>query len=367
MAADSLGGHRGRPYPSPSITEGPMSTDSTSADAVTLGSEGPLRGATTQAGGPAEPPSGESRATVSGGRARRRLGDTIFKGLSISSALLILVILAGVAIFLINRAWPVFGAAPEEISGGQGFFSYVWPLVVGTVIASVIAMVLAAPVAVGIALFISHYSPKRLSAALGFVIDLLAAVPSVIYGMWGWTVLAPLMVPSFVWLSENLGFLPFFETASRTGRTLLTASIVLAVMILPIITSVSREVFLQTPRLQEEAALALGATKWEMIRTVVWPFGRPGVIGGTMLGLGRALGETMAVAIILSVGGFSWNIINAGNSTIPSEIALNFPEASGIRLAELVAAGLVLFVITFVVNVVARYIVNRRAEFSGAN
>lgn len=310
------------------------------------------------------PDEAEARTDVT---SPRRLGDTIFGGLSTFSALLILVILAGVAIFLVNRAWPVFGAEPEAFTGRQGFLSYVWPLVAGTVIASVIAMVLAAPVAVGIALFISHYAPKRLSTTLGFVIDLLAAIPSVIYGMWGWKVLSPLLVPPFVWFSENLGFLPFFETASRTGRTLLTASIVLAVMILPIITSVSREVFLQTPRLQEEAALALGATKWEMIKTVVWPFGKPGVIGGTMLGLGRALGETMAVALILSVGGFSWNIINTGNSTIPAEIALNFPEATGLRLAELVAAGLVLFVITFVVNLVARYIVSRRAEFSGAN
>ena len=138
-------------------------------------------------------------------------------------------------------------------------------------------------------------------------------------------------------------------------------------MILPIITSVSREVFLQTPRLHEEAALALGATKWEMIRTAVLPFGMPGVIGGTMLGLGRALGETMAVAIILAPGIFSWNFIGAGNSTIPAEIALNFPEASGLRLSELIAAGLVLFVITLAVNLFARWIVDRRAEFSGAN
>ncbi len=138
-------------------------------------------------------------------------------------------------------------------------------------------------------------------------------------------------------------------------------------MILPIITAVSREVFLQTPKLHEEAALALGATRWEMIRTAVLPFGMPGVIGGTMLGLGRALGETMAVAIILSPGGFTWNIINTGNNTVPAEIALNFPEAAGLRLSELIAAGLVLFGITLAVNLAARAIVERRSEFSGAN
>jgi phosphate transport system permease protein len=228
-------------------------------------------------------------------------------------------------------------------------------------------MVLATPLAVGIALFVSHYAERRVGTAIGFVIDLLAAVPSVIFGMWGWTVLAPNLVPVFRWLSENFGFVPFFDSASATGRTLLTASVVLAVMILPITTSVSREVFLQTPRLHQEAAYALGATKWEMIRTAVLKFGMPGVIGGTMLGLGRALGETMAVTIILSPGGLTTNLIDSGNNTIPAEIALNFPEAAGLRLSELIAAGLVLFAITLAVNLIARWIVESRSEFSGAN
>jgi phosphate transport system permease protein len=297
----------------------------------------------------------------------RRLGDVLFSGTSLASGLLIMAILAGVAVFLLAQSLPVFSADPEEITGEAGFAAYVWPLVVGTVLASLLAMALATPVAVGIALFVSHYSPRRVGTSIGFVIDLLAAVPSVVYGMWGWQVLAPQLVPAFAWLEDNLGWVPLFAEGSNTGRTIATASLVLAVMILPIITSVSREVFLQTPRLHEEAALALGATKWEMIRTAVLPFGKPGVIGGTMLGLGRALGETMAVAIILSTGGFTWNIIGPGNSTIPAEIALNFPEASGLRLAELIAAGLVLFVITLAVNLVARYIVDKRSEFSGAN
>jgi phosphate transport system permease protein len=300
-------------------------------------------------------------------RTGRRPGDFLFHGASLGSATIILLVLAGVAAFLVAEALPVFSADPADISGGEGFFAYVWPLVVGTVIASVIAMVIATPVAVGIALFVSHYAERRIGTTVGFVIDLLAAVPSVVFGMWGFQVLAPKLVPIYSWLEDNLGFIPLFADGSATGRTLMTASLVLAVMILPIITSVSREVFLQTPSLHEEAALALGATKWEMIRTAVIPFGMPGVIGGTMLGLGRALGETMAVAIILSVGGFTWNLIGTGNSTIPSEIALNFPEASGLRLSELIATGLVLFVITLAVNLVARYIVEKRSEFSGAN
>ncbi|MGB7820055.1 MAG: phosphate ABC transporter permease subunit PstC [Ornithinibacter sp.] len=313
---------------------------------------------------PTAPPQSKDTAKA---KPKRRLGDTVFGGLSAASAFSILLILAGVALFLLVEAAPVVGADPADLTGGEGFASYVWPLVFGTLLASIIAMTIATPVAVGIALYVSHYAPKRLANGVGFVIDLLAAVPSVVFGMWGFQVFAPRLVPLFVWLEEHLGFLPFFESASRTGRTLLTASLVLAVMILPIITSVSREVFLQTPRLHEEAALALGATKWEMIRTAVLPFGRPGVIGGTMLGLGRALGETMAVAIILSPGGPTWNLINTGNQTVPAEIALNFPEAAGLRLSELIAAGLVLFGITLGVNLTARWIVSRRSEFSGAN
>jgi phosphate transport system permease protein len=150
---------------------------------------------------------------------------------------------------------------------------------------------------------------------------------------------------------------------------MLTAGLVLAVMILPIITAVSREVFLQTPKLHEEAALALGATRWEMIRMAVLPFGRSGIISGSMLGLGRALGETMAVAIVLSVSGvITFNVISSTNpSTIAANIALQFPESSGLSVSVLIASGLVLFLITLLVNAIARYIINRRREFSGAN
>ncbi|MER3395086.1 MAG: ABC transporter permease subunit, partial [Microcella pacifica] len=161
----------------------------------------------------------------------------------------------------------------------------------------------------------------------------------------------------------------FAGPVSGTGRTMLTAAIVLAVMILPIITAISREVFLQTPPLYEEAALALGATRWEMIRTVVLPFGRPGVIAGAMLGLGRALGETMAVAMVLSGSGvIVFDLIGSVNPlTIAANVALRFPEAYGINVNVLIATGLILFAITLVVNSIARYIVNRRKDFSGAN
>ncbi len=301
-------------------------------------------------------------------RVKTRAGDRIFSRSTQVSGVLILVILAGVAVFLIQEALPTFTADPSEIDGGEGFLSYVWPLVFGTLAAAIIALIVATPLALGIALFISHYAPRRLAQGLGYIVDLLAAIPSVVFGLWGIQWLAPQVQPAWTWLSDNLGFIPIFTgPASATGRTMMTAGLVLAVMILPIITAISREVFLQTPTLHEEAALALGATRWEMIRMAVIPFGRPGIISGIMLGLGRALGETMAVAMVLSTGGFTWSMVTSGNNTIAAEIALDFPESSGLKTNTLIAAGLVLFVITLAVNMFARWMVSRRSEFSGAN
>jgi len=287
-----------------------------------------------------------TRKTAAGGKA----GDSIFSGLSLGAGVLILAVLAAVALFLFLQALPTFQAPAEEISGGAGFWSYIWPMVIGTVIAAVIALVIATPIGVLVALYISHYAPARIAKPVGYVIDLLAAIPSVIYGAWGTTVLASSVVPFYDWLSTNLGFVPIFGgPASQTGKTMLTAGIVLAIMILPIITAMSRELFVQTPKLHEEAALALGATRWEMIRMTVLPFARPGIISAVMLALGRA------------------SLVQSGNQTIAAEIALNFPEAYGLRLSELIAAGLILFVITLVVNMIARAIVARYKEFSGAN
>jgi len=293
-----------------------------------------------------------------------KAGDKIFGGLSKGAGILILVTLAAVALFLLKEAFPTFTTDDLE----EGFASYVGPLVFGTIWAAFLALVIATPLAVAVALFTSHYAPRSLAAPLGYFIDLLAAVPSVVYGLWGSSVLAPVLSRSvYPWLADNLGFIPLFKgPAAGSGRTLMTVAIVLAVMILPIITAISREVFLQTPRLHEEASLALGATRWEMVRQAVLPYGRSGVISGAMLGLGRALGETMAVAIILSPADvISFNIIGTQNpNTIASNIALKFPESSGIEVNRLIATGLVLFVLTFGVNVIARRIA--RAGFSGA-
>jgi phosphate transport system permease protein len=294
-----------------------------------------------------------------------KAGDRIFGGLSKGAGILILVTLAAVAAFLLKEAFPTF--TTDDLD--ESFISYVGPLVFGTVWAAFLALVIATPLAVAVALFTSHYAPRRLAAPLGYFIDLLAAVPSVVYGLWGFGVLAPVLARSvYPWLEDNLGFIPLFKgPAAASGRTLLTVAVVLAVMILPIITAISREVFLQTPRLHEEASLALGATRWEMVRQAVIPYGRSGVISGAMLGLGRALGETMAVAIILSPADIiSFNVISTQNpNTIASNIALKFPESSGIEVNLLIATGLVLFVLTFGVNVIARRIA--RAGFSGAD
>jgi phosphate transport system permease protein len=297
-----------------------------------------------------------------------KLGDRVFGGLSLGAGILILVTLAAVALFLITEAWPTFGADPSEFDGDDNFLQYVGPLLFGTIWAAFLALLIALPMAVAVALFVSHYAPKRLAVTFGYFIDLLAAIPSVVFGIWGIAVLAPILARSvFPWLEDNLGFLPFFAgPASTSGRTMMTAAVVLAVMILPIITAISREVFLQTPRLHEEASLALGATKWEMIRQAVIPYGRSGVISGAMLGLGRALGETMAVAIILSPADLiTFNIISNQNpNTIASNVALKFPESSGLEVNRLIATGLVLFAITFLVNALARKVAS--AGFSGA-
>lgn len=300
-----------------------------------------------------------------------KTGDRVFSAMSFGAAALILVTLAAVALFLFKEGLPTFTSDSAELDQDESFVSYVGPLIFGTIYISAVALMIATPIAIAVALYISHYSPRRLSHTLGYFIDLLAAIPSVVYGLWGIGVLAPILSRSvFPWLDDNLGFLPIFGSdvnPSTSGRAMFTVAIVLAVMVLPIITAISREVFLQTPLLHQEASLALGATRWEMIRQAVIPYGRSGVISGAMLGLGRALGETMAVAIILSpADGYFWNIItNSNSNTIAANIALQFPESSGLEVNRLIATGLVLFVITFGVNAIARRIAN--AGFSGAD
>ena len=304
-------------------------------------------------------------------KAKERPGDRIFSTSTIVSGSLILAILAAVAAFLLVQSLPAFVADPEEFKGdATNFWQYVGPLAFGTLWSAFLALIMAVPIAIGIALFISHYAPRKLAQGLGYLIDLLAAVPSVVFGLWGIGVLAPLVQPFYTNLVEWFGWFPLFAgPVSGTGRTTLTVAIVLAVMVLPIITALSREIFLQTPVLYEEASLALGATRWEMITMAVLPFGRAGIISASMLGLGRALGETMAVAMVLSPSrDVIFQLLTSQNpTTIAANIALNFPEANGVGVNILLATGLILFVITLVVNMIARVIINRRKAFSGAN
>jgi phosphate transport system permease protein len=302
---------------------------------------------------------------------KQRPGDRWFSGTALFAGSMILVTLAAVAIFLIIQSVPGMTATSDTASLlSDNFWGYVWPLAFGTVWVSFLALLMAVPLSVAVALFISHYAPRRLAQGLGYIVDLLAAVPSVVFGLWGINVLAPAVQPVYAWLNENMGWFPLFGgTVSATGRTIFTAAIVLAVMVVPIITAICREIFLQTPVLHEEAALALGATRWEMIRMAVFTFGRSGIVSASMLGLGRALGETMAVAMVLSATGvITFELFTSENpSTIPANIALTFPEAYGVNINVLIATGLVLFVVTFAVNAIARWIVSRRKEFSGAN
>lgn len=314
-----------------------------------------------------ERPAGAATRT----KAKARPADRIFLGLSTGAAALIMVILAAVALFLIIQAAPAIAqnwAASSDLSKGptegyDNFWEYVLPLVWGTLWSSAIALVIGAPVAVGIALFISHYAPRRLAGVLGYLVDLLAAVPSIIFGLWGIFVIRPFFLPLEHWLNQHLGWFPLFAgQPAGTGSTMLAGAIVLAVMLLPIVTSISREIFLQTPRLHEEAALALGATKWEMIRYAVFPYARSGVVSAVLLGLGRALGETMAIALIISPSLiFSVKLLtDTGNSqTIAANLALNFPESDQLQRQALIGTGLMLFVISLAVNFIARGIITR--------
>ncbi|MEU9986379.1 phosphate ABC transporter permease subunit PstC [Streptomyces sp. NPDC048045] len=308
-------------------------------------------------------------------RGASRPGDRIFLGLSRGSGILLLVIMAAIAVFLTYRA-------SLAISKDHGNFltTFEWNtnltppsfgiavLAFGTIVSSIIAMALAVPVAVAIALFLTHYAPRRLSGPIAYVIDLLAAVPSIVYGLWGALILVPHMQGLYGWLNDYLGWTGIFSWDGGAPRAMLTVGILLAIMILPIITNVSREVFRQVPRMHEEAALALGATRWEVVRMSVLPFGRSGVISASMLGLGRALGETMAVATVLSPSyDIQTSLLDPGGGTFAQNIASKFGEATEQGRDALIASGLVLFVITLLVNGAARAIIARRKEYSGAN
>jgi phosphate transport system permease protein len=306
---------------------------------------------------------------------KKRFGaETVFRSVSTASGAAVLVIIVAIATFLIVQAIPALRADTVNFFTFKQWFPDSTPsqfgiaaIAFGTVYTSAIAVVLSVPVALGIALCLSHYAPKGLARVLGFVIDLLAAVPSIIFGLWGRDYLRGPIKDLSGWLHHYFGWIPIFGSDGPYGQSILLGSLVLAIMMLPIITSLSREVFMQTPRMNEEAALALGATKWEVIRTAVIPYGRPGIIAAVILGLGRALGETIALALTLSsTFVISFDVINVGGNTVAANIANTFGEAGTVGRGALIASGLVLFVITLIVNMIARGIVYRRREFLGS-
>jgi len=301
---------------------------------------------------------------------RVRIGDRVFTAMSTGAGVFIVVLVALVAIFLLWKAIPSIGDDKSSFLtsriwsvGDQGERFGIAGLLWTTVLISVFAMAIAVPIAIGIALFITQYAPARLSKPVAYVIDLLAAIPSIIYGIWGITVLAPHLSGAQKGISSVLGWIPIFKNRDTAVGTVFDGGVVLAIMILPIITSISREVFQRTPRQNIEAALALGATRWEMIRMAVLPYGRPGVVSGAMLGLGRALGETIAVTLIVSTAGngspFDPSLFGKGQ-TFAARIATG-GDALFAHPGPFIAAGLVLFVLTFIVNAAARAVVARKA------
>ena len=355
--------------PDPEHTGAPESHQSLAAERpdVLIGSEQPEAITTLDD----TPPVAGAGLTTIGGSGRARIGDRIFGGFAMGSGIFVIVLVALVGLFLLIQAVP----AIKNDTGN--FFGHQWQVSTGvadfgisgllwaTVIASLIAMIIAVPIAVGIALFMTQYAPKRLTAPIGYIIDLLAAIPSIIYGIWGFTILSEYLRPVQRVL-YHLGGLPIFKDQGFVTGTIFDGGVVLAIMILPIVTAIARDVFARTPRHNIEAAWALGATRWEMIRLAVLPHGRAGVISGSMLGLGRALGETIAISLILSAPSssakFNPSIFNGGE-TFASKIANSSGEFAN-NPGPYIAAGLVLFVLTFVVNALARGIVNRRKEFA---
>lgn len=326
-------------------------------------------------------PTGDS-ANIGGpgtkGAGVKRPGDRVFEFLSVASATLITIIIASIGIFLLLQAIPPLA---RNEGGLWGFFTYNGPwqtndlenmqfgipnMFMSTLTISLIALLIAMPIALGVALFLSNYAPKRLVRPLGTLVDMLAAVPSIVYGLWGWQVLGPALSGFYDWIHSWGGNIFLFATYSNspsfeTGRNMLTGGIVLAVMILPVIAATAREVFVQTPPGHIEAALALGATRWEVVRMTVIPFGLSGYISGSMLGLGRALGETMALYMVVSPSTAFRGSLFDGGTTFATAIASAAAEFNNpISAGAYIAAGLVLFLLTFIVNSIARAIVNKK-------
>ena len=300
-----------------------------------------------------------------------RLPDRILRYGLTFLATLILALIVFFFVRLVGEARPAFAKAgvigfafDNSWSPSAGHFGAL-PLVLGTLITSALALMIGVPVAVAAALYATELCPRRARTPLSILVELLAAVPSVVYGLWGIFFLAPKLQPAEQWLADRLSFVPFVGGGVVTIPNYFIAGLVLAIMILPIVSAISREVMATVPADQKEAALGLGATRWEMIRMAVLPYCRSGIVGGAMLGLGRAIGETIAVTIVIGdAPKLSGQLFGQGY-TLAAVVANEFGEAQGVHRSALFAAGLVLFVLTLVVNGIARALVVRSARRTG--
>lgn len=313
----------------------------------------------------AAPAGADLRSRLSRHPSRR--GDMLFRWLAKGAGMLILVLLLVIAAFLITEAIPAFQSDQANFFStltwdpDQNHVFGIAALAFGSLLSSLIALIIGVPIAVGVALYISQYAPKAIARPLGYVIDLLAAVPSVVFGLWGLIWLVPNLIPLSHFLNRYLGWIPLFASTNQTyGKSMFAAGVVLAVMILPIVAALCREVFIQTPGEHIEAAFALGATRWEMVRMAVLPYGRSGMISAMVLGFGRAVGETIAIALVLSASNvITIRILDPAGATIAGNIANKFGDAGSLGRSALIASGLILFAITLVVNFGARAIVRR--------
>ena len=300
-----------------------------------------------------------------------RRPDRVFFALTGAAGVVMVAIIVAIGVFLLVQAVPALQINTTSFLTTRKFLPEadeptfgIAVLAFGTLLTSLIAMVLATPVALGVAVFVTQYAPRRLAGFFGGLVDLLAAVPSVVYGLWGLAFLNRHLQPFNAALHDNAGWFPLFgDTGGRYSKSILLAGLVLAIMVLPIIAALAREVLLQVPQTQVEGALALGATRWEAIRLAVLPPSWPGIVSAIMLGLGRALGETIAVALVLGTSPeLTARILGPGGNTIAANIAAKFGEYAQDGRGALIATGLVLFVMTFVVNALARGVVLRSAK-----
>jgi phosphate ABC transporter permease protein PstC len=311
-----------------------------------------------------------SATTVTGGRSvlerspAGRLPDRVMQWGLTALAALILILIAYFFVRLIGQSGHVFSTYGLSFVFGNNWdvsanIYHGGALLFGSIVTSVIALIIGVPVAVATAVYINELCPRRLRGGLTILVDLLAAVPSVVYGLWGVFVLAPRLLPAEKWFASTFSFIPWIGGGQPQLYNYFIAGLILAIMILPIVSAISREVIATVPAENKEAALALGATRWEMIRMAVLPYSRPGITGGAMLGMGRAIGETIAVVLVIGSAPTIGSHLFAQGYTLAAVIANEFGEATGIHTSALFAAGLVLFVLTLIVNIIARWFISR--------